>query len=231
MAYDENGYETGYGYETVGDELGAPLAALRPGLSRAFAPGAQQATVQNRGLSPAAIQAMRNPQMIQQQMANAQPFATVPQVRNIVRQELSQLSPFGAIPPKPNAGEAMFPLGLGIVTFTSATPTSLTLIATPQRAFRGERLILEISKNGPGVQTSLVVLSDFKVGDISQKIGGGVLPAAVFAADAFGVRLMLDGAVPGVQISLTFDIGSAPAVGESIQVSGAIIGRATETQG
>ena len=220
MAYDQNGYETAGDYETMGEELGAPMAAFRMPADGFGRPAAQPQQRFNPGaLAPR--QVFAQPQQSQ--------FTTVPVVRNIVQEELRRLAPFGQIPPKPNAGEAMFPLGLGIVTFSSTSPTSLTLVATPQRAFRGERLILEISKNGPGTQTTLVTLSDFKVGDISQKIGGGVLPAAVFAADAFGVRLMLDGAVPGVQITLTFDVSALPVPGESIQVSGAIIGRATET--
>ena len=229
MNYDQNGnpilYNTS-GYETVGDEvgydeLGAPALARRP-----MAPMGRQQPQARPGLNPAFFAPSR-PGFA----SAAAPSINEQQIRAIARQELQAIVPYGAVPPRPQDNEAMFPLGLGFVLFTDTSATTLTLIAQPQRSFRGERLILSIGKNGAGAQNTIVLLSDFKVGDISQKIGGGVLPAEVFSADAFGVRLMLDGAVPGMNITLTFNLSNPLALGESIFVSGAIIGRATEMKG
>lgn len=151
------------------------------------------------------------------------------QVRAIAREEInraiSSRVPYGDIPPRPNADEAMFPMGLGFVTLTSVTPIGF-LEARPQRAFRGERLVLSISRSA-GAASALALLSEFLVGDYKQLVGGGSLPADVFASDAFGVRLMLDGSTPGVLYHLDFQ-GLAIPPGESIVIAGAVIGRAGE---
>jgi hypothetical protein len=224
MSYDPNQYSTGEGYETVGDdeEIGAaPFAAQlrRPQLQPA-----------NRR-QPAALRfnpaAFMRPGMASPQ---AQPI-TEARARQLIDERLANLVPWNSIPPRPKADEAMFPLGLGGVTFVNGGPTTLQLIARPQRAFRGERLVISQQKALSAGQFRQVAIVDIKVGDVSQKVGGGSLPVEVFASDAFGVRLMLDAAVPGVDITLTLDIGVAPNVGDFISIAGALIGRATESQG
>jgi len=150
------------------------------------------------------------------------------QVRQLVRTEvdaaLRTRVPYGDIPARPNPDEAMFPMGLGTGTITSVVQ-QITLSAAPQRAFRGERLVLSLQRS-TGAVGVLVQLTDFRVGDYKQLVGGGSLPADVFASDAFGVRLMLDGSTPGVLYALDFTAIVPP--GEFIVVSGAVIGRAGE---
>ncbi len=223
MSYDPNQYATGESYETVGDdeEIGAaPFAAQlrRPQLQ---APRRQAAPMR---FNPAAF--MR-PGMAAPQ---AQPI-TEARARQLIDERLANLVPWNSIPPRPKADEAMFPLGLGQIVFTNASPTTLVLTARPQRAFRGERLVISQQKALAAGQFRQVQITDIKVGDVSQKVGGGSLPVEVFASDAFGVRLMLDAAVPGVDITLTLQIDSAPGVGDFVSLSGALIGRATESQG
>ena len=225
MSYNPNDYSTmGEGYETVGeDEMGqAPSNAW---LSRAprFNPGAvpQQRPSARIPFNPAAFMRPGMPA----------PALTEQRVRALIEERMSQLVPWNSIPPRPKADEAMFPLGLGAVTFINAGPTQLTLTARPQRAFRGERLVISQQKALAAGQFRQVQIIDIKVGDVSQKVGGGALPVEVFASDSFGVRLMLDAAVPGVDITLTLQIDSAPGAGDFVLVTGALIGRATESQG
>ena len=170
-----------------------------------------------------------NPGLIAQQ---GQGGLQEPRARQIAQEEIQRamggLTNLMSLPPRPVDGEAMIPLGLGTLAFTSSSGTTLTLSAKPQRGFRGERVVLDIRRVGPTAIASPVILARFAVGDLNQLVGGGALPAEIFAADAFGVRLMLDAAFPGVNVDLTFTIPAALAPGDQIFVSGGIIGRASE---
>lgn len=221
-------------YITVGEarEMGAQLAINpRGGLLAPARPAAPAAR-----LSPAVMQTLRRnvpqvPQTIVRQLA--QPGITEARARQLIDEALQQFGnlmaqryPYGDIPPKPVDGEAMFPMGLGSVTLTSANPTGI-LLAQPQRAFRGERLVMSVTRS-VGAAGIGVFMTDFQIGDYKQLVGGGSLPVDVFAGDAFGVRLMLDGSIPGVVYSIPIAAAIAIPLGESIVVSGAVIGRAGE---
>ena len=217
-------------YETAGDgeEVGAaPLTAFRQLAARPAAGKAAPARALPAGFRPVAAAPMFQPQ--------AAAGVTEPRARQITREEIQNalasmpaLSGAMQIPAKPVDGENMQPLGLNVVTFTNTSGTTLTLSAKPQRGFRGERLVLDIRRVGPTAIASPVILSRFAIGDLNQLVGGGALPADIFAADAFGVRLMMDAAFPGVNVDLTFTIPAALGVGDSIFVSGGIIGRTTD---
>jgi len=128
-------------------------------------------------------------------------------------------------PGAPAISEAMMPLGLGQVVFTSSTPTVLTLTATPQLAFRPERLVLSVTKSS-GAQAIGVSVRDLRVGQRSQLVSAQSIPAEAFAPAAFDVRLALDPAMPGIVITCDVAVSAAPGSGESVTVIGALIGRA-----
>lgn len=226
MSYDPTSYDTAGQYATMGDEDGSEeIGAVPPGamLRRpaAFAP--RGAAPQQRGrqmFNPGALRAMTQPGGL-----------TEARVRQLIAEHMSSLVPWSGIPPRPRPDEAMFPLGLGVATFNAGSGLNLTLTARPQRAFRGERLVLTSVRDGASTDGLLVTITDIKIGDVSQKVGGGALPANVFSNDAFGVRLMLDAAVPGVDITLSLTISGAPTGTDFLTIAGAIIGRATESQG
>jgi hypothetical protein len=148
------------------------------------------------------------------------------QVRSIVAAELARRVPYGDVPTRPSPDEAMFPMGLGSVTLIT-TNTIDDLTAQPQRAFRGERLVLSVFRSTGAVGIP-VVITQFQIGDYKQLVGGGALPVEVFASDAFGVRLMLDASIPGVLYDLQVQALAAIPGGETIIISGAVIGRAGE---
>lgn len=217
------------GFETAGYDMGAvPFAAMRPGAGLAR-PG--------QAARPPAARPQFNPAILRQ-MQQAPGAVTAQQARQIAREEIERvragapLVPWQSLPTRPTPREeAMWPLGLGLLVFndTTAPGTPLSLVVSPQRPFRGERLVLDVRRIGASAQGPAVVINDFRVGDVPQRLGGGFLPAEVFAPDAFGVRLSLDASVPGVLITIGFTfIGAAIAAGDQIVISGAIIGRATE---
>jgi hypothetical protein len=215
-----------HGFETAGeyhDEVGqVPPAALRR------FPTQQQPASRFAGMMRAA------PGLPSPRAGIA--AVTADQVRAIAREEIARARqssptvPWTSMPARATPrDEAMWPLGIGVLTFDSSSPTTLSLAVTPQRPFRGERLVLDIRRVGASAQLQAVTLSDLRVGDIPQRVGGGLLSAEVFRPDAFGVRLSLDASVPGIIITLGFTLVGAPlAVGDSITIAGAIIGRATE---
>ncbi len=203
-------------YMTVGQVRSLMLARPGTSLARPAAPIARPVSPR---LNPAVFR----------------PFAPAPaaqglsqaQVVSIVRAELERRVPYGDVPTRPQPDEAMFPMGLGFATLTSANAGVGVLTAQPQRAFRGERLVLSIFRSA-GAAGIPVVIANFQIGDYKQLVGGSSLPVEVFAGDAFGVRLMLDASIPGVLYALNINTLANIPVGESIIVSGAVIGRAGE---
>lgn len=222
----EDGFETlgDQGFETVGQApyLRVPPAAMRQ------RPAAQQ----QRPALPAGA-ARFSPAMAAAFRASG---ISAEQARAIAREEIARiratnpLVPWDKLPQRATPrDEAMWPLGLGVVTFDSTTGPTLTLAVTPQRPFRGERLVITTRRAGASAALPTVTISDLRVGDVPQRIGGGALPADIFAPDAFGVRLSLDASTPGVLVTLGFTLaGPALAPGDTITVAAGVIGRATE---
>jgi hypothetical protein len=132
-------------------------------------------------------------------------------------------------PGAPAIAEMMLPLGFGSFTFTAGGPTSITLTATPQLAFRGERLIISSTATSltQGVDANaLFTVDDLKVGQRSQLVSASALPASAFSAIAFGVRLAVDPCAPGILISLKISyIGAALTGTDTATVTAVVLGR------
>lgn len=155
---------------------------------------------------------------------------TEPRVVELIDEQLSLRLPAwfqGAsrVPGSSDQAQLMSPLGLGVGTLTTAVNV-VTLTAQPQRPFRGERLLVGLARSS-GASVVPVRITEFKIGENSQLVGAGALPADAFDPQAFGVRLAMSPSAPGIQIVLRLetDVAAVPA-GESISVTGAIIGRA-----
>lgn len=235
--YDQDGNE----YDVAGDdeEIGAipglarnygsmfgPASAARPTASAAV----------NTRLSPAALANLRRqvppvPANVQRAVAQAAQAGysagvTEARARAIAQEEIRNgLSALQMVPPNPNrTGICQNPMGVGFVAFSSTSGTALAMQAKPQRGFRGERLVIDIRRSGASALASPVILSKLTVGDYNQLVGGGPLPADIFANNSVGVRLDLDASYPGVLIDLEFTIPNALAAGDGIFVSVGIIG-------
>lgn len=128
-------------------------------------------------------------------------------------------------PGAPPPSEMMMPLGLGQVIFTSSSPTTQTMSASPQLAFRAERLILTVARSA-GAASIGVAVRDLRIGQRSQLVSAQSIPAEAFAPSAFGVRLALDPAAPGLTVTLDIAVSAAPGGTDTITVIGALIGRA-----
>ena len=124
---------------------------------------------------------------------------------------------------RPN--EEMDYLPFTSVTIAQAAATG-TLNARPQRPFRGERLVLgalNVTAGTSAVDNATINPAIF-VGATQVGAAQGGAPFAVFAADAFGVRLTFPPAGQGTDINVyTVLLAVAPAGG--VALTGTIIGR------
>ncbi|MFZ4751096.1 MAG: hypothetical protein ACOYMM_11410 [Phycisphaerales bacterium] len=126
--------------------------------------------------------------------------------------------------------EQLLPLGFqpdgGSFSFISGGPTTIIFRALPQKPFRGERLVIDIARSA-GAAANSVNVDQISVGTDLQIVSAAPFPAATFAPTAFGVRLSLTAAQPGIQIVVsTTLIGPALPLGETVTVVPVVLGRA-----
>jgi len=128
-------------------------------------------------------------------------------------------------PGVPNSGARLQPLGLGATAFTVSSGTLLALSAQPQRPFKGQRLVLDITRTG-ATSTGLVTVSRLDVGTDNQLVGSGSISAGAFAATAFDVNLSIAPATPGITITCQLNISAAPTTTDRVDIGGTIFGTA-----
>ncbi len=127
------------------------------------------------------------------------------------------------VPGVPMPGVRLQPLGLGATAFTATSGTLLTLQASPQRPFQGQRLILDITRTG-ATSTGLVTVSRLDVGTDNQLVGSGAISANAFQPTAFDANVRLAPATPGVNITVQLGTTLAPTAPDRIDVGGTIFG-------
>lgn len=128
-----------------------------------------------------------------------------------------------AVPGVPQPGVRLQPLGLGATAFTATSGTILQLQASPQRPFKGLRLILDITRTGAS-STGLVTVTRLDVGTDNQLVGSGAITASAFQATAFDANISLAPATPGVNITVQLAISAAPTMTDRVDIGGTIFG-------
>lgn len=127
----------------------------------------------------------------------------------------------------PRQGMEPLPLtGSPIGTFVSAGATNTNLDARPQRAFRAERLLTTVLRTG-ATATARVVCSGIFIGTALQSVELGDFDLELLGnPNAFGVRLALQPASPGILVRLPVHlVGPALGAGDSITVFAMFLGR------
>ena len=97
--------------------------------------------------------------------------------------------------PPTNSRELAIPFDSGPVLIPAGA--AVTVSAQPQTKFRGERITI-----GNSISPNFSI-DDLKVGKDSQFSSPGSHLAEVFSSTAFGVRMLLDTATPGILISFS----------------------------
>lgn len=154
------------------------------------------------------------------------------------RMKLAQRRPMLRLPPKPGwrrqiaPGVAMPGQGLEPLPLTpnlnngvfDAANQAIEFTGRPQAPFRAERLLASVrrSAGAPGV---LIFAQTIIIGRQVQTVEVGQFDVEFFAANAFGVRLNLVQADPGILIRIPCTAVPAVPVGETVAVSLLFLGR------
>lgn len=128
-----------------------------------------------------------------------------------------------SVPGVPATGVRLQPLGLGATAFTATSGTILQLQASPQRPFKGQRMILDITRTGASA-TGLVTVTRLDVGTDNQLVGSGAISASAFSPTAFDANISLAPATPGVNITVQLAISAAPTMTDRVDIGGTIFG-------
>lgn len=123
---------------------------------------------------------------------------------------------------RPSAGaRAEFPLGFGTHQFANGGATSVILEANPQRDCDPKRLTCVAARTSGAPE--LLTVTDIKVGTQSQLVSGDAIPFDMFAPDAVGNTLDLAKCGPGVKVYIHVSISAAPGVGETVDITAAMV--------
>lgn len=120
---------------------------------------------------------------------------------------------------------------LDFLSFTplviAAGASTGTLTSSPQRPFRGERLILTANNvtGGADVSGTATINPAIFVGAVQVGSNQGATPYQAFRADAFGVRLAWPAAGQGTTINIPTVLTTVAAAG-GVALSGVVFGRA-----
>jgi len=99
------------------------------------------------------------------------------------------------MPMVPDDGKGIFSAGSGLITWQ----------ARPQRPFRAERLLVRVGRTAtvPGALDGVLLLCQgIFVGTKLQQLQLGAFDIEVYTEQAFGVRMALDAANPGILIQM-----------------------------
>jgi hypothetical protein len=129
--------------------------------------------------------------------------------------------------PMPGQGMELLPLTnpAGAPTFTAAL-AAFNMEARPQRPFRAERLLVTVRRNGASAAGLIVVCTGIFIGTQLQQLELGTFDIEFFGPTAFGVRLDLISATPGMLVRLPIQLqGGVLAGADTIAVSMVFLGR------
>jgi hypothetical protein len=115
------------------------------------------------------------------------------------------------------------PLGMGAVTFVVGGPTTIKQVVEPQEAFRGERLVLDVSALPDG---NLVAVESIFVGSLPQTPSQEFnMPLSMFRPDATDAQMDWQICPAGTKIQVTVTLlGPALADADTVTVSMGIYG-------
>jgi len=141
--------------------------------------------------------------------------------RALARIQAAQAAPGVAAP-----GSRLVPVGLGTLTFTATSGTSLAFTSNPQKPLLIRKLSINVARNGTTAAAQNVVLDALNVGPTNQLPSDQGTPVELFNPAANGNNVYLDASQPGVTVSGRVTISAAPTGTDTLIVS---IGGIAET--
>lgn len=109
--------------------------------------------------------------------------------------------------------------------FTAAV-TLITYVARPQKPFRGERLLTIVTRSGASAAAAIPISEGIFVGVDLQQVQAGNIPIEFWVVNAFGVRLYMVDANPGIEVRMPVVLTSALAGADTLTALIMILGRA-----
>lgn len=107
--------------------------------------------------------------------------------------------------------------------FTSSTPTTIAFTGSVQKPFRSERLVADVVPTGTSV-AGVRAYAQAWVGTDYQGANIAPFSLSAYAATAFGVRLKLKPAEPGVIITIQVTLSVYPTSTDTVLVDLQILG-------
>lgn len=150
-----------------------------------------------------------------------------------------------ALPPKPDWREGQLApgiygpqQGLELLTMTPNLNNGvfdttnigavIQFTARPQRPYRAERLIAFVNRTpdaGGVIPPGFVLANGIFVGTKLQQLTRGDFNVEIFGPTAFGVRMSLEQAEPGIDITIDVRLSVAPTTTQTVGVSLQFLGR------
>lgn len=117
-------------------------------------------------------------------------------------------------------------MGLGTASWVSTdTETEKQLIAEPQAAFRGRRLVIDVAKTTGAASILTTITSPLTVSGMPQTPAPSEpAPTSMFQASATYSMLDLQIATSATQIAMGVSVSAIPASGESVVISAGLYG-------
>ncbi len=128
-------------------------------------------------------------------------------------------------PGVPGPGVGLWPLPLTPLANNgvfNAANNEITFQAQPQRPFQGQRMVAIIIRSAGAAAVSMRTQPIF-IGTTPQAADIGSMPLDLFAPTAFGVRLQMQQATPGMLVRLIVSSDPVPA-GETVAVQITLLG-------
>jgi len=112
------------------------------------------------------------------------------------------------------------------VVLTALLPTN-SLVGSPQRPFRPERLVMAaFRETGADAAASTVIDPAIYVGAVQVGAAQGATPITTFAATAFGVRLTMPPTGQGTDVKIFVRNSAIPVAPATVTVTATMVGRA-----
>lgn len=124
------------------------------------------------------------------------------------------------MPGQPLGGPRLEPIGFPAFAFTVGGPTLVTQVTLPQKAFKGSEVIAVVNRsNAGGSANGLLLITTLLIGARPVLVNRNPLPLEAYGPGSFRAQLMMDVAVPGIEIALSISISAAPTVaGDRVDV-------------
>ena len=127
----------------------------------------------------------------------------------------------------PARDAALLPAGFPIFSFALATGTNIvTQQMNVQTAFRGQRLVATVIRNGTSAAATAPLMQIFTIGMKPILTTGSPVPLEIFSQSAFDTNLLLPPTVPGVTYTLGLSLSAALTTTDTITVLVGLLGSA-----